>query len=129
MSNSLPPHGLEPTRLLCPWDFPGKSIGVGCHILLQGNLSHPGIKPTSPASSPRAGRFSTNFWGFPGGSNGKVLACQSRRCKRLRFDPWVRKIPWRRVCQPTSVFLPGESHGWRDSWRQSLRELDTTEVT
>ena len=32
----LRPHGLEPTRLLCPWDFPGKSTGVGCHFLLQG---------------------------------------------------------------------------------------------
>ena len=29
-------HGLQPTRLLCPWDFPGKSTGVGCHCLLQG---------------------------------------------------------------------------------------------
>jgi len=28
-------HGLQPTRLLCPWDFPGKSTGVGCHCLLQ----------------------------------------------------------------------------------------------
>ena len=34
MSNSLRPHGLEPTRLLCPWDFPGKNTGVGCHFLL-----------------------------------------------------------------------------------------------
>ena len=29
------PHGLQPTRLLCPWDFPGKKTGVGCHFLLQ----------------------------------------------------------------------------------------------
>ena len=29
------------------------------------------------------------------------------------FDSWVRKIPWRRKWQPTPVFLPGESHGWR----------------
>ena len=28
------PHGLQPTRLLHPWDFPGKSTGVGCHRLL-----------------------------------------------------------------------------------------------
>ena len=28
-------HVLQPTRLLCPWDFPGKSTGVGCHCLLQ----------------------------------------------------------------------------------------------
>ena len=35
MSDSSWPHGLQPTRLLCPWDFPGKSTGVGCHCLLQ----------------------------------------------------------------------------------------------
>ena len=35
VSDSLRPHGLQPTRLLCPWDFPGKSIGVGCHLLLR----------------------------------------------------------------------------------------------
>ena len=34
MSNSLRPHGLQPTRLLHPWDFPGKNTGVGCHCLL-----------------------------------------------------------------------------------------------
>ena len=35
VSNSSWPHGLQPTRLLCPWDFPGKSTGVGCHCLLR----------------------------------------------------------------------------------------------
>ena len=30
------PHGLQPTRVLCPWDSPGKNTGVGCHALLQG---------------------------------------------------------------------------------------------
>ena len=34
MSDSLPPHGLQPTRLLRSWDFPGKGNGVGCHCLL-----------------------------------------------------------------------------------------------
>ena len=32
----LRPHGLQPARLLCPWDFPGKNTGVGCCALLQG---------------------------------------------------------------------------------------------
>ena len=32
---TLRPYGLSPTRLLRPWDFPGKNTGVGCHFLLQ----------------------------------------------------------------------------------------------
>ena len=35
MSNSSQPRGLKPTRLLHPWDFPGKNTGVDCHFLLQ----------------------------------------------------------------------------------------------
>ena len=35
VSDSLWPHGLQPTRLLCPWNSPGKNSGVGCHFLLQ----------------------------------------------------------------------------------------------
>ena len=31
---TLSTHGLQPTRILCPWEFPGKSTGVGCHCLL-----------------------------------------------------------------------------------------------
>ena len=37
MSNCLWSHGLWPARLLCPWDFPGKNTGVGCHFFLQGS--------------------------------------------------------------------------------------------
>ena len=33
--------------------------------------------------------------------------------QRPRFDPWVRKVSWRREWQPTPVFLPAESHGQR----------------
>ena len=33
MSVSLPPHGLQPTSLLCLWNFSGKNTGVGCHVL------------------------------------------------------------------------------------------------
>ena len=36
MSDSLWPHGLSPARLLCPWAFPDKNTGVGCHFLLWG---------------------------------------------------------------------------------------------
>ena len=52
------------------------------------------------------------------------------QCKRLRFDLWVRKIPWRRNWQPTSVFLPRKFHGQRslvDYSPWGCKELDTTE--
>ena len=42
-SLTLWPHGLQPTRLLCPWNSPGKNTGVGCHAL------DPGIESGSPA--------------------------------------------------------------------------------
>ena len=51
--------------------------------------------------------------GFLGGASGKEPSYQYRRHKRNGFYLWVRKIPWRRAWQPTSVFLPGESHGQR----------------
>ena len=44
---------------------------------------------------------------FSGGTNGKEPICQCRRCKRLRFDPWIGKIP--------TVFLPRKVH-----WQKSL---------
>ena len=65
--------------------------------------------------------------GFPGDANGKEHACQ---CRRHRFDPWVRMIPWRRAWQPTPVILPGNFHGQRSLSGYSPRghkEMDRTE--
>ena len=42
---TLQSHGLQPIRLLCPWDFPGKDTGVGCHFLLQGIFPTQGSNP------------------------------------------------------------------------------------
>ena len=44
-SDSSQPHGLYPTRLLCPWHSPGKNIGVDCHYLLQGIFLNQGLNP------------------------------------------------------------------------------------
>ena len=70
---------------------------------------------------------------FPGGSDGKVPACNEGDLGSIPgFDPWVRKMPWRRKWQPTPVFSSGESQG-RGSlvgyrlWGHT--ESDTTEVT
>ena len=48
--------------------------------------------------------------GLPCWLSGKDFACQ---CGRYRFDPWVRKISWRRKWQPTPVFLSRKSHEQR----------------
>ena len=41
---------LQPARLLCPWDLPGKNTGVGCHSLLQGIFPTQGLNPFEPSN-------------------------------------------------------------------------------
>ena len=78
---------------------------------------------------------------FPGDASDKESACQYLKHKRHGFDPWVRKILWRRKWQPTLVFLPGKSswtegpgglysigsqrirHNWSDLARTHMIEL------
>ena len=72
----------------------------------------------------------TRLLGFPGGAVVKSPPANKRRCRKCSFDPWVRKIPWRRKWQPTLVFLPGKSHRQRNlagysSW--GYKGSDTTE--
>ena len=60
----------------------------------------------------------------------KKPACQCRRCKKHKFDPWVKKIPWRRTWQLTPVFLPGKSMD-RGAWwapDHGVTELDMTKA-
>ena len=64
--------------------------------------------------------------GSPGGSDGRVCL----QFRRPGFDPWVRKISWKRKWQPTPVLLPGKSHGWRSLVGYSpwgRKESDMTE--
>ena len=76
-------------------------------------------------------RFHDDPWGFLGGTSGKEPACQRRKPKRCGFDHQVREIPWRRVWQPTPVFLPGKPHGQRNlagyTVHRVAKESDTTE--
>ena len=43
----------------------------------------------------------------------KESAGQFRKCRRHKFDPWVRKTPWKKKWQPTDIFLPGKFHEQR----------------
>ena len=87
------------------------------------DLPDPGIEPESFMSPALGGRFFTNnatqetthtfiylYTGLLLWLSGKESACQ---CRRHRFNPWIRRTPWRRKWQPTLVFLPGKSHGQR----------------
>ena len=56
-----------------------------------------------------------SFYRVPRWYSIKDSACQCRRCKRCRFNPWVGKIPSRRKWHPTPVFLPGNSKD-RGAW-------------
>ena len=70
--------------------------------------------------------------GFPGGAGGEEPLCQCRGQKRLRFGPWVGKIPRMRAWQPTPVFLPGKFHGQRSPVGYSPwgpKESDRNEAT
>ena len=66
------------------------------------------------------------FWVKPcssdDGARGQEPACQYRRPKRLRFHPWVWKIPWRRAWKPTPVFVPGNPTG-RGAWWATVRRV------
>ena len=50
-------------------------------------------------------------WASPGSSVVKNILANAGDIMRPRFDPWVEKIPWRRIREPTPVFLPGKFHG------------------
>ena len=70
--------------------------------------------------------------GFPGGTRGKEPTYQCRRRERHGFDPWVGKIPWRRISQAvhSSVLawrIPVDRGSWRAYGPQSHKKSGTTE--
>ena len=106
----LQPYGLHPARRLCPWDFPGKNTGVGCHFLLWGIFPTQGL---NPCLLHRRASLATQ------------LVKNPPAMQETWFDPWAGKIPRRRERLPTPVFWPGEFHGLYSSWGH--KESDTTE--
>ena len=70
-----------------------------------------------------------NLFELPRWLSGEEPTCQ---CRTLGFNPWMRKIPWRRKRQPTPIFLHEKSHGHRrlagySPW--GCKELDTTDTS
>ena len=100
----LCPLDIRPCHL---WSSQLKSRGCYCYLVGWG------LRCCYTVYNPRTVKnYPSTFCllaGFPGDSV-KNPPCQ---CRRLRFNPWVGKILWRRKWQLTPVFLPGESHGQR----------------
>ena len=88
MSHSLRPHGLEPTRLLCPWDFSGNNTGVGSHSLLHGMFLTQGSSPNLLSHSVALGQLFDLGTQFP---HLRVLfsSVQSLSHGRLFETPWT----------------------------------------
>ena len=92
---------------LIQWTWVEQALGVGDG---QGSLVC-----CSPWGCKDLGMTEQLNWlsAFPDEANGKEPACQCRRHKRRKFDPWVSTIPWKRAWQSTSVFLHRKSHRQR----------------
>ena len=90
----------QPTPVFLPGESQGRRSLVGCSLWGR-----------------RLGHDWHDLAAAAGGASGKEPTCQGKGCK---FDPWVRKIPWRKKWLPNSVFLPGEFHGQRSLAGYSL---------
>ena len=113
MSDSLRPRGLQPTRLLRPWDPPGKNTGVGCHFLLQERV-------TAESRSPiRAGPpLPVSLWRPPPRQPGGITQRKPRPCCGCKHPYLPDDSTW-----PTLLRLhlklvqknpPGKPHGgWK----------------
>ena len=75
MPDSLRCHGLQPTRLLCPWNFPGNNTGVGCHSILQGIFLTQGLN------------LRLLHW------QADSVSLSHRRLRKRRKQPRINKLP------------------------------------
>ena len=116
-------HGLQPTRLLCPGDSPGKNTGVSCHALLQGIFPTQGSNPCllhwEVGSTPGSGRS-------PGGGNGSPLqySCLENPLDRGAWWATVRGVAKSRTRLSTHEQLLIRSKSLRPAQYLKVRELD-----
>ena len=94
----------NPLQYSCPEKEPGGAGGATVHNVTKSQTQLKGLCMHTHIAIKRT-------LVSPSGTSAKESACHCRRCKRLWFNPWVRKIPrsWR--WQPTPVFLAGQFHG------------------
>ena len=103
--DSLWPHGLWPSRLLCPWDFPGKNTKVGCHFLLQ-RIFPP--RDRTPVSCIAGGFFT--IWAIREAHFNPLLGTNNRLCACYVHAKSLQSCPT--LWDPIDWSPPGSSvHG------------------
>ena len=97
---------------------PSKLASTSMRICKQGREIANRQVSSNPSSIVRCTPIlcTTKGMGLPRWLSDKESAGQCRRC---RFNPWGREIPWRKTWQPTPISLPGESHGQRSRFGYS----------
>ena len=98
----------------------GTRLGICFHqdICWVVTKSLPEVNRSHPSSNQWINEEHHQKLGLPWWLRGSRICLQ---CRRYSFDPWVRKVPWRRKRQPTPVFLPGES-----PWAEEPGRLQST---
>ena len=101
----------QPTPVFLPGESHGQRSLVGCSPWSR----------TESDTTEATWQQTHELWirGSPDGTSGTESTCQSRRCKRCRFDPWVKKIPWSRKWQPSSVLA------WKVPWTEETGRLQS----
>ena len=98
-------HGLEPAKLLCPWDFPGKNIGMCCHFLLQGifltQRSNLGLLHWQEDSSPLHHLLLFSCSVVSNSLRPRGLQHTSLPCPSLSPGACSNSCPLSRSCHPT----------------------------
>ena len=106
----LATHGLQPTRLLRPWDFPGKSTGVGCHCLLRQKYPpSPKVQAQTKACQSRKLSFGFSYRAY--------LALSQGKQKRVSVQLYVLSLNWlcrsgSRICGQPAPCSCSWSHSW-----------------
>ena len=128
MSDSMRPHRQQPTRLLHPWDSPGKNTGMGCHFLLQCMKvksehevaqSCPTLSDPMDCSPPGSSICCRKWDSFQGPKLGSCLMLRNELSKEMHVltkqEILLRKgtqVESSRVREPRRTALPRGSQSW-----------------
>ena len=114
--------GMQPTRLLCPWDFSGDNSGLGCHFLLWGNLPDPGQTHVSWVFC-IAGNF---FISEPSALSWKIFWIKKWLCKRKSVEGHGRNYYYLQIFASNScpIGYKFEHVIWFDQWMFQNQHVD-----